>query len=302
MIRKPALHNYGKDSQFRKSGSVPGPENNTIRVRQAMVAAVHSELMASSVGVRLSDPSGSDLGIADWPYPGFVTNKTGTYGGGGNNLHGVYTSPQTGMSVLTGFREGSMHCPIVIGTYALPVDHTSTAYTTPIVSAGHMSDDVVLGHYSGAYVALRSTVPLPGELDIHSPSTIYADATISIEAKAPTYTFNTKAKTGKISMSDTAGITLDSSLGVDIKSTTGVTLDSSLSIKLKTNNFSVEDTTGNKLSFVGGVFTVTSESGMKSAMTNGEVYAYYSLPTQVGLSTHTQTSPVGPTSPPTPGT
>lgn len=121
-----------------------------------------------------------------WPGAQVNANESGTIPGGATiGIHGLWESPLVGQQVLIGFVDGSHGNPVVVQKYpynALARPDLEALHVLPLTAKSHGPTDVVLGHHTGSYIALRGTVPLPAEIDIFSYSviTITASAFMNI--------------------------------------------------------------------------------------------------------------------------
>lgn len=123
-------------------------------------------------------------GNVGWPGPNVELGKSGKISESPDYIHGLYESPMPGQQVLIGFVEGNIHDPIVIQKYPYKMnikEEMTGAHFLPMTSKNIGPTDIVLGHFTGSYIALRGTLPLPAQIDIFSESAITIDAAVTID-------------------------------------------------------------------------------------------------------------------------
>lgn len=122
----------------------------------------------SSVSVNLV--TGGTLTNVAWPGPQVDMNPTGIIPGGvALGIHGLWEAPLFGQQVLIGFVEGSSQNPVVLQKYpynASARPDLEILHFLPLTFKLIGPTDVVLGQHIGSFIALRGTLPVPGEIDI----------------------------------------------------------------------------------------------------------------------------------------
>jgi len=195
----------------------------------------------TSVTVKLQDGLNIIPNVA-WPGPNVCANPSGLAGGVALGIHGLHVSPAQGQMVAVAFAGGSSNNPMVVEKYPYYADQErpdlEPLHNFPFASHAHMDQDIVLGHYTGSYIALRATIPLPGLIDILSFSAIWMDAVAMIKLDAGaaiTMTAGaavTIAAGAAMSFTSPAATTISASLGVTILSGGGPPEPSTLGTSL----------------------------------------------------------------------
>lgn len=125
--------------------------------------------------VTVSTLKGEIVTHVAWPGAQVNANPAGLPGGVSIGIHGLWESPLPGQEVALGFIEGDVNNPIVLNKYPYNGTHRidlEILHYLPLTKQLHGPTDVVLGHHTGSFVALRGTVPLPAQIEIRSPSSI----------------------------------------------------------------------------------------------------------------------------------
>ena len=99
-------------------------------------------------------------------YPGaFIDPVTG-------NLHGSYEGPIPGQMVMVGYENGNSSTPYVVNRYPYQGSGNTLVegqYTTPLTKKSFDSTDVLMGHFSGAYLSFNTGITsgeLPGSVTL----------------------------------------------------------------------------------------------------------------------------------------
>lgn len=191
--------------------------------------------------------TGGRINNVAWPGAQVNANATGTLPGGvAAGIHGLWESPLSGQMVLVGFVDGSHGNPIVINKYPYNASQRpdlDVMHTLPLTGLGHGPRDVILGHHTGSFVALRGTLPLPGQVDIEAVTTVAINAKVSITMKA------------LASMSANAlSITLESNTSVSIQAKTKIqtVLTTGDKIVIEPGKIQIADATGMGVRVEGG--------------------------------------------------
>ena len=123
--------------------------------------------------------------ITEVAYPGaFFDPESG-------NLHGIYEGPIKGQMVIIGFENGNQAAPFVVNRYpyqGIGDTVSETDYINPLTMAGFDAEDVIIGHYSGSYIAFYTGITsgeLPGSVELNSATdlTLTVGSNFSLEAE-----------------------------------------------------------------------------------------------------------------------
>lgn len=123
--------------------------------------------------------SGGIVTGVSWPGAQTNANASGLPGGLAVGIHGLHESPLPGQQVAIGYIDGSWNNPVVLNKYPYNASQRidlEQMHFLPMTTKSHGPTDVVLGHHTGSFIALRGTIPLPGEIDIVSPTVITISA------------------------------------------------------------------------------------------------------------------------------
>lgn len=173
---------------------------------------------------------GGKLTSVAWPGAQVNASATGVIPGGVVlGIHGVWESPLPGQMVLVGYVDGSNGNPIVINKYpynALQRPDLEITHTLPMTQQFHGPTDIVMGHHTGSYIALRGLLPVPGAIDISAMTimTISALATLDISAVGAA----TLSSTGSVTVSADGTATLSSLLSTTVEGKVSLALKSIL--------------------------------------------------------------------------
>lgn len=158
---------------------------NIDRVSLGSVLVPQPEPLYKQHAVTVQLVKGGKITNVAWPGAQVNMGPTGTVPGGiAHGLHGLWESPLAGQQVLLGFVDGSASDPIVINKYpynALQRPDLEIMHSLPLTLMAHGPTDVVLGHHTGSFIALRGTLPLPAQIDIASLSAISITAVAFVE-------------------------------------------------------------------------------------------------------------------------
>lgn len=127
--------------------------------------------------------SGGVVTGVSWPGAQVNANASGLPGGLSIGIHGLHESPLPGQQVAIGYIDGSWNNPVVLAKYPYNASQRidlEAMHFLPMIQKSHGPTDVVLGHHTGSFIALRGTVPVPGEIDIVSPTVITISALAAI--------------------------------------------------------------------------------------------------------------------------
>lgn len=222
-------YRYGKDSQLiSHKENNKTPYENMTELKIAEISKVKAEPLYNQNLVDVDYITGGASGTVAWPGGQVNINKSGKVGGA-EAIHGLFEAPMPGQQVLIGYPDGSSQNPVVIQKYpyyaSASQDPTSKSdHELPLTNKNHGATDNILGHFTGSYIALRGTLPLPGEIDIFSPSAIVVD-TQSFQLTAETDILIESKDT--LDILSTGVMIINSSDTLDILSTDTLTLTSS---------------------------------------------------------------------------
>lgn len=166
------LHGIRHNSSARYS--------NINKITLGSVFLPQPEPLYRQTAVSVELVTGGRLTNVAWPGAQVNANASGTIPGGiALGIHGLWESPLMGQMVAVAFVDGSAHNPIIVNKYPYNASQRpdlEVMHTLPLTVKGHGATDVVLGHHTGSYIALRGTLPLPAEIDIFSLSAIVITA------------------------------------------------------------------------------------------------------------------------------
>lgn len=195
----------------------------------------------TTVAVQLVDGQAIIAGVY-WPGPNVEINPVA--------IHGLYESPMPGQMVLLGYIHGDTAHPVIVQKY--PYSWSKN----PVLESFHLLAmtrkligpfDTVLGNFTGSFIALRGTLPLPAEIDIVSLSLINVLAAAAI------------------TMTAGAAMTMTSGAAVSVTSAAAMTLTSGAALTM-TVAAAGTLTTGAALSLTSGAaMTISSGAGMSIA-------------------------------------
>ena len=178
----------GKDSLFRtiqKSTRRPYEKG----MYQISLGRVEKALAEPDFGQHLVNVAlvrGDDiLEAVAWPGAQINVNASGDLGGTAVGLHGLFEAPLPGQQVVVGYLDGNGFAPVVLQKYPYNAHQRidlEAMHTLPLTQLSHGPKDVLLGSFTGSFMALRGTDPMPGQIDIESVTdlTMSAFATIDI--------------------------------------------------------------------------------------------------------------------------
>jgi len=130
----------------------------------------------TAVSIKMAAGDTARIGAVAWPGPAVNVNPAGLAGGVPLGIHGLHTAPAQGQMVAIGFAHGSGNQPMVVEKYpyiAWDRPDLQSMHVLPLTTNLHRWDDNVLGHYSGAYIALRGTIPMPGLIERYTQTQIW---------------------------------------------------------------------------------------------------------------------------------
>ena len=159
------------------------PFENLLELTMGVVIEAEPEPGYVRVSAVCEPDAGFRRNQCAWPGPNVAVGKSGKTDGSRAGIHGFYDAPMPGQSVLMGFVNGRMGSPIVIQKYSSRIDqqpHLEALHDLPLTNSGHDYRDVLVGSFTGSYIALRGGVPIPGQIEISSE----ADTTITAGAGA----------------------------------------------------------------------------------------------------------------------
>lgn len=186
--------------------------NNTLHINTLMTGSVELArteplYRQNSVDVQLT--KGGALSSVAWPGGQVNASSSGVTSPVTEQIHGLWEAPLPGQQVLIGFVNGDNNDPIVLNKYpynALQDPIYESAHNQPLTQKNHGSLDIVLGHFTGSFIAHRGTLPLPGHIDINSVTSMTVESVLDLKFK---------------SSIGNAQVTLNSSGLVGILNTTG---------------------------------------------------------------------------------
>ena len=158
------------------------------RLHIGEVVLVHPEpayaQMMASVRIR----KGGILTTVAVPGPNVALTPAGIPAGAGAiGIHGLYDPPLPGQEVVLGFIGGNAYSPVVLAKlpYNASDDPTmEVAHTAPMTKFGHMPLDIVLGHFNGSYLAFRSMLPIPGNVELKASASLNLSSKLNTNVSA----------------------------------------------------------------------------------------------------------------------
>lgn len=107
------------------------------------------------------------------------------------NLHGSYEGPIPGQMVMVGFENGNQASPYVVNRYpyqGVANSFTEFNYLNPMFKSGFHAFDVIMGHFSGAYISMNTgifpSISLPGSISVSAITDIEMSALTNISMDA----------------------------------------------------------------------------------------------------------------------
>lgn len=203
-IRKPLKHGTDSSLHDKYSSSNYKPVDNLLL---GSISGTRLEPVFKENTVDINYLMGGFSYHVAWPGGQYNASSAGVQSPSSQQVHGLWEAPLPGQQVLVGFVDGSQGNPVVINKY--PYNPSldpiyAPAHTSPLIQKQHSPTDVILGHFSGSWIALRGTLPLPGHIDISSVSTMKLFSQLDAEFNVAD---NAKIKmnaTGLISIFNTA--------------------------------------------------------------------------------------------------
>jgi hypothetical protein len=186
-------------------------------IQIAEVYGIHPEPMMANTLVELAMTKGGHVKYVAWPGPNMACGTDGRKSGSATAIHGLYEGPTPGWQVAVAFLDGDMFNPCIIQKYpyqAKPDRDIKSAYMMPMTNKSHQPGDVVLGHYSGSYLAFRDQLPLPGAVELYTQTDLKIESKTKIEVTA----------VSDISLEATANFTIKAGQALKIQNTVGTTI------------------------------------------------------------------------------
>lgn len=167
------------DSCLRTDRAGDNPFRHVTELALARIVRPEPEPAYNNVTVRVEFEEGFEKGTVGWPGPNVCVGPSGQNDGSSIGIHGFYDGPLPGQEVLVGFVGGQANAPIVVQKYPHRIDKRpqfDKLHLNPLTTQFHQSDDVLMGGYSGSFVAVRGKFPLPGEVHVSSVSSVLVEA------------------------------------------------------------------------------------------------------------------------------
>lgn len=124
------------------------------------------------------------------PGPNLAVDISGAPSGIREQIHGLWAAPLPGQMVAVAYAEGDAQNPVVLNTYPYcpsPKPWYQSSFYLPMTKTGHGPTDVVLGHHTGSFLALRGTLPVPGAVDFYAATELEVEAEVAISQKTVMY-------------------------------------------------------------------------------------------------------------------
>lgn len=179
------------------------------------------------------------------------------------NIHGVYEGPIPGQMVMVGYENGNFSDPFVVNRFPYQgAGNTLTelSYINPMFKAGFHNFDVIMGHFSGAYISLNTgifpSLYLPGSITVNAITDIEVTALGTTKIESTTALEFTTVGTATIAA--TAGIDFSSVGDALIGATAGNLELSGLLVKVASATQSMKTLIDSLIVTIEGITTVGS--------------------------------------------
>lgn len=211
----------GPDSQLQGiRHKTNAPFSNIDRISLGSIFLTQPEPVYKQHTVVVDLVTGGKQTNVAWPGAQVNANATGLIPGGtALGIHGLWESPLPGQMVLVGYVDGSSGNPIVINKYpynALNRPELEAMHLTPLTQLSHGPTDIILGHHTGSFIALRGTLPLPAQIDILSLSAMTMTIGLNLDI----------AVTATVNINSGAAMSFISGAAVSITASPGVIINS----------------------------------------------------------------------------
>lgn len=219
--------NNGKDSNLQhvaRNNSLPYNHINVVKLGEVISVENEPDYPQTMIVARLSN-GGVFQGVG-WPGPNLLIGPTGKPDVSGG-MHGLYEGPFPGQQILLGFPEGNGFNPIVIQKFPYNPNGNfkyKDTYQLPMTKKKHDSRDVILGHYSGSFISLRSGSD-SGSIEIECKKCFHLSSTNEISLISKTGEIDLSCKESKrgINISQTIKIGSREANEAVLKGTTALT-------------------------------------------------------------------------------
>lgn len=161
--------------------------HHAIRLVQGHILAPQPEPIYQQTMVTVKLLNGGIINNVAYPGANMCASPAGIPSPVVMGIHGLWEAPLPGQHVVIGFVEGDANNAVVLNKYPYnptPNPVLAPAFMLPLTKQSIGISDVVLGHCSGSYVALRGTLPLPGSIEIEAVTTAKVKAKISTTVQA----------------------------------------------------------------------------------------------------------------------
>jgi hypothetical protein len=216
--------NRGNDSNLRsieRNRNQPYSRVTQLSLAEVLIPQAEPFFRQHKVSAQLI--RGGILTSVAWPGPNVVVSETGVPSPTGG-IHGLFEAPMPGQQVLVGFVDGNAHNPVVVQKYPYNASHNpvlEAAYYLPMTSKAVGPTDVILGHHTGSFIALRGTLPLPGAIEVECPTTFRVNARVGVDVLTLGKIKISGGATG-VEISDLVGNTITiATTGIQLKTASG---------------------------------------------------------------------------------
>lgn len=196
MRQRQIATNLGKDTHVRNGhdNMFKTQASHTFQMMVGEIAMTEPEPLFRQTMVNVALARGGN--VTSVAYPGaFIDPITG-------NLHGTYEGPIPGQEVIVGFENGNVNAPFVVNRYpyqGIGDTFYEGMYINPLTKALYDSQDVIIGHFSGASLSFNTGIlsgKLPGsvtltavtDFDLTSGTSVLLDSIVSTEIKSAVVT------------------------------------------------------------------------------------------------------------------
>ena len=175
-LRDQSSKNFGNDPFLFKKEYNPQKKllNTSYGTRTGQIIEILKEPMYFQTYVKVAYSRGGKSEAIPWPGPNVAVTKSGSRGFS-VVPHGLYQPPTLGWMVSVVYEEGEHHRPLITQTYPYNTDHDpqyEPMYQFPLTMMNFDSDDLILGHKSGSYIVIRGNVPVPGDIEFYTDSSL----------------------------------------------------------------------------------------------------------------------------------
>lgn len=186
----------GPDPSVRNAHADPDPNSFVTQIRMGTVLLPMPEPVFSANQVTVEMAHGGIFTNVGWPGPNVSVSPSGIRSPVSIGFHGLFEGPLPGQTVAVGFVEGQRQNPIVIEKYPYANTHNpvlQSAHVLPMTTKVHGPLDVGIGSFTGSYIMIRGTLPIPSQIDIFGLTRVTVDAALEFSVKSLSTTVTSAA-------------------------------------------------------------------------------------------------------------